>query len=276
MLHCAEGGEPITGYYYTHEGRPYCDRHYFQRFGERCSIGGEILRGRVWRNCWGETYCQEHAAGLPKCGCCHRHVCSRLTGGGVRYGDGRVVCHRCRATAIDHEAQGRPVMREVCRVLKNVGGLDLGDGAWIGLELGDRDDLACDPPLTIRNAWGLAHYREQEIKGRPAAWFTVQILHGLSRAQFAAICAHELGHIYMYRHDFPALTAKVSEGLCEIAKFTWLMEQRTKDSEVQLRSLARNRDPIYGAGFHAAYRALYGRRLIDVFDHVRRTGHLPP
>lgn len=243
---------------------------------ETCAIGGEPITGRYWRNHWGEPYCHACADGVPRCDCCSRPICARLTHGGTTYPDGRNVCGRCRVTAIDRPDQGRPVVAEVCRVLRQVGGLDLGNGDWIRLSLLDRDQMAAgslnhDGVVPT----GRAHYRRTENAGVRTTTYTMETLAGLPRHDFAEICAHELGHIYMYRAAFPELPTWLTEGLCELCAYTWLMEQGTKEANHRLRRMWENTSPHYGRGFRAAYMALRGRTLVGLFDHLRLFGQLP-
>ncbi len=243
---------------------------------EICAIGGERIAGQFWRNCWGEPFCGPCATNVPLCACCNRHICDRLTGGGVTYEDGRSVCNRCRVTAIDQPEQGRPVVAEVCRVLLNAGGLDLGDGSWVTLALLNRNKMervGGNSDNTVTRGW--ARYRSIEKRGVRTATYTMEILSGLPRHEFAEICAHEMGHFFMYRAGFPDLSPPLSEGLCELCAYTWLMEQRTKEANQSLRQMWESTSPIYGEGFRKAYRAMYGHTLADVFDHVRRFGRLP-
>lgn len=178
--------------------------------------------------------------------------------------------------AIVDEEDGRPILRDVCRALHRAGGLDLGDGSWIGLTLLTAAQLAGRGAGYALNPQGLAHHRAQASGTAPGTGFRIEVLAGLPESRFAAVCAHELGHIYMYRHGFPRLAPPINEGLCELCESVWLDFLGDEASLEQLHALLQNSNPVYGGGFRSAYKALRGRRLVDVFDHVRDFRYFPP
>lgn len=274
---CAAGGEPIGGRrYFEKDGKAYCETHYWERFGKRCAIGGEILKGEYVVNGWDETYCADHARGLPECYSCHRPVCERLTGGGVRYADGRVVCNRCRRTAVDTAVQGQPVLLQVRRTLARLG-LDLGR-AETPLRLVDQAELMrrSTKPYSKQPA-GMASHSTTTRNGRVVERTVeaILILHGLPQEHFAAIAAHELCHSYLFVNAFPDLEPVVEEGLCELAEYLWLRQQGTPEAAYRLRLMEKNDDPIYGRGFQAARRAYERHGLAALLAAVRRSGRWP-
>lgn len=171
---------------------------------------------------------------------------------------------------------GRLIMRAVCQVLRRAGGLDFGDGRWFDLILSTRAQLAGRGAGYALNPQGLAHHGAQAGSSGPGTGFRIEVLSGLPESQFAAVCAHELGHIYMYRHGFPSLAPPINEGLCELCESVWLEFLSDEVSQAQLHALLQNSNPVYGGGFRSAYEALGGRRLVDVFDHVREFRYFPP
>jgi hypothetical protein len=271
---CAGGGEPIgKRHYFEKDGKVYCEEHYWVRFGKRCAIGGEILKSEYVINAWGDTFCEAHARGLPECYSCHRVICERLTGGGVRYSDGRTVCNRCRRTAVDTVAQGQPVLWHVRRTLAGLG-LDLGR-VETPLRLVDQAELnrRSTKPYSKQPA-GMASHRTT-IRNGEVVERTVEailILHGLPQEHFAAIAAHELGHTYLFLHAFPDLEPQVEEGLCELVEYLWLKQQQTPEAAFRIQLMEASHDPIYGHGFRAARQAYEQKGLSAVLEAVRRRG----
>lgn len=276
-LRCAAGGELIgQRRYFEKDGKAYCEEHYWERFGKRCAIGGEILKGEYVVNAWGETYCHAHAHGLPECYSCHRVICERLTGGGQRYSDGRTVCNRCRRTAIDTAAQGQPVLLQVRRTLGKLG-LDLGR-VETPLRLVDQAELnrRSTKPYSKQPAGMASHStttRNGQVVERTVE--AILILHGLPQEHFAAIAAHELCHSYLFMNAFPDLEPIVEEGLCELAEFLWLTQQKTPEATFRLKLMEGNDDPVYGRGFRSALRAYERHGLAAVLAAVRRGNRLP-
>ena len=179
---------------------------------------------------------------------------------------------------VNDERQGRQIMREVCRALRDHEGIDLGDGSWIRLSLKTPEELRRQAGTAYcRSPRGSASYRRRSNGSRSVTTdYRISIRRGLSLSDFAACCAHELGHIYQYREDFPELPIVVSEGLCELFKFAWFKAQGRTVAERELRRMLRNPDPVYGEGFRLACQSLIDRTLAEVLAHVRCYGHLPP
>lgn len=179
---------------------------------------------------------------------------------------------------IETVEQAREAMIDVCRVLRDRGRIDLADGSWIGLSLETAESLRRTAAAPYcRSPRGSATHSWARVGGRTVKTeFRISILQGLSRSDFCACCAHELGHVHQYRVDCPDLPVLISEGLCELFKFTWYAGQGTEAAVAALRRLWANPDPVYGAGFRFVYPALLGRSLAAVVEHVAQFGHLPP
>ena len=275
---CAGGGEPLAGrWYYEHDGRLYCERHYLECYGRRCAIGGEFIRGRSRTNGWGESYCLDHERGLSECYSCDRPVCKRLTGGGIPYRDGRTVCNRCRKTAIDDAATGQLVLQHVAAVLKEETCFDF-SSVTIPLVLVDQESLrGRNPTDQARNVCGEMCPAWVNNDGNYTGWriAAIRVLHGLPREHFAAICAHELGHVFLFLRGCSELPTVLAEGLCELFEYTWLMHEYTTEAKYRLMLSWKNRNPVYGTGFRACYRALYGRTLPELLFYVKNEGRLP-
>ncbi len=258
------------------DGKLYCDEHYWQRFGKRCAIGAEFLKGEYVVNSWGDTYCNDHARGLSACYSCHRLICDPLTGGGVRYGDGRSICNRCRRTAIDTVAQGQPVLFQVRRSLAKLG-LEIG-GVETPLRLLNQNEMKkrSTKAYSKQPAGMASHHtvtRDGQVVERSVE--AILILQGLPQEHFAAIAAHELCHTYLFMNQFPELEPLIEEGLCELAEYFWLKQQNTPEAAFRLKLMDGNDDPIYGRGFRAARDAYDRRGLSAVLSRVRQSRQVP-
>ncbi|MFZ1465708.1 MAG: protein DA1 [Anaerolineae bacterium] len=274
---CAGGREPINGRsFHEHEGKAYCDEHYWQKFGKRCAIGGEILKGAYQVNAWGDNYCAAHARGLTDCFSCHRPICQPLTGGGTRYTDGREMCGLCRRTAIDELHVGEGILKEVRAFLT-----DLGPGLGrviTPLRLVDYNTMKRDATKPYAPApVGMARHSSVTQNGQVTERTVeaIQILSGLPREHFAAVAAHELMHTYLFMNSFPDLPPLVEEGLCELAAYLWLRQRKSPEATYHLKLMESNTAPVYGEGFQLARRAWTGRSLLETLNHVRRTGRFP-
>lgn len=182
------------------------------------------------------------------------------------------------ATTVTTTAQARAAATDVCRVLLDVGGIDLGDGSWIGIELYSPEELRhmVSAPY-CHNPRGMAtHGWHRSVGGEVKSDYRICIERGLPLREFSACCAHELGHIYQYRADVPKLPAFLSEGLCELFKFTWYTADGPDSGWAELRRMWASSDPVYGDGFRQALPSLIDRRLAEVMSYVTTYGHLPP
>jgi len=274
---CAEGRHPIHGQsFYEHEGQVYCEAHYWQRFGKRCAIGGEIMRDKWVINGWGDAYCEHHSAGAPACYSCHRPICSGLTGGGVRYSDGRTVCNRCRNTAVDKSPAGQPILGQVRAGLARAG-LDLGS-ARTPLRLVDQAELTrLSTKRYTKQPAGMACHESLTQNGQVIERTVKEILvlHGLPAEHFAAIAAHELTHSYLFLHAFPELVPAVEEGLCELGAYLWLKQQGTVEAAYRIKLMMESDDPIYGRGFQAARRGLEQVGIARILDYAFQRRRFP-
>jgi hypothetical protein len=274
---CARCSKPLAGQdFFEREGKAYCKADYDFLFTPKCAICGKPLQGIYSINSWGDKYCERHNAELPKCYSCSRLICQSLTGGGEQLGDGRYRCNRCRNTAVDLLEEGTRIMGEVRLVLASFG-LDLA-AAQIPLRLTDQDELtqlsthahASDPSgmacNTLLTRGGKVVERKVE---------KILILYGLPREHFAAVAAHELGHVWLFLNAFPQLPPEVEEGICELLAYEWIKRQDTPEAQYRLKVMENNKDPVYGEGFRRVRHALEGRTLLSLLEFVRSAGALP-
>ncbi|HKP51064.1 MAG TPA: protein DA1 [Chloroflexia bacterium] len=274
---CAQCGKPFAGRsFFERDGKAYCETDFHLLFSPKCTVCGEPLRGTYSVNLWGDKYCERHNVELHKCYSCGRLICARLTGGGVRYQDGRHMCNLCRRTAVDAPAEGERIMGEVRRALASFG-MDLGM-ARIPLRLPGQGELtsrsthayASDPS-------GMACTRLWTQRGRVVRREVEEILvlHGLPREHFSTVVAHELGHAWLFLNAFPKLPPQVEEGICELCEYLWLKRQGTREAQYRLTAMESNKDPVYGAGFKSARRALEGRTFHALLEYVRKYARFP-
>lgn len=274
---CAADGRPLNGAsYYEQDGKVWCEKHYWEKFGKRCVIGGEILKGHHLVNLWGQTYCAEHQKGVPECYSCGRPIAKLSTGGGVKYGDGRTICNLCKKTAIDGVSAGQKALDAV-RAEMERWGLSLG-GSKTPLQLVDQPTLNANSTKGYsRQPSGMANSRTRSVNGRVTErWIeSIMVLHGLPREHFEDIAAHELMHAYLLLNAYPELAPQVEEGLCRLAEHIWLTRQNTEAARIRLENFEVDKDPIYGEGYRLARVAYEKHGLAKVLAYVRKNSKLP-
>ncbi len=100
-------------------------------------------------------------------------------------------------------------------------------------------------------------------------------LTSLPRVHLGMVLAHEAMHAWMFTNNFPRLTPRVEEGLCELAAALWL-EKHTDPLAVHLlENMHKNRSRTYGSGFRAARKAFSKMGMGGLLDYVRKNRKLP-
>lgn len=100
----------------------------------------------------------------------------------------------------------------------------------------------------------------------------IYVLDGLPRVHTAMLFAHEIGHAWLFLHEFPDLPLVVEEGLCELWASRWLAAPAVKDKLAQflLQQMEKNTDPVYGDGYRAARKALRHLTFPGLLEFVLR------
>ncbi len=273
---CTVCGKAFTdGRFLEHDGKPYCDRDYYELFGKRCSICREPLRGEYIIDRWDNPFCARHETELKECFSCRRLICENLTGGGVEYEDGRKICNLCRKTAVDHIDAARPVFAQVLKVLEGLG-LRIDAKVEVPLRLADLDEIDRLAGGTPQTEAGISILETLSVNGQEAERKVkeVVILYGLPSTHAAAIMAHEFGHVWCFLNHMPQLPLPVQEGICELFAFRYLSQIDTPESQFYSQGIESNNDPIYGGGFRQVRDAFGKRTFVALLDDVKKRGRL--
>lgn len=276
---CAGCGQPITPTQFTVEGdRPYHPACYQERFGLRCAICGDFIEGRYFTDLWDNRYCARHQQEYPPCHACQRLVCQSLTGGGVRYNDGRIYCRLCRATAIDTPEQAHAVTQQVQARMARYG-VDTRPWGPFELKMTPLSGIVEpgeDPATTHRRGrteTQTEYINHQETNRR------IQVIHllgGMPETLFAGVMAHELGHVWLFMHHADDLPKPLAEGLCNLFAYLTYRELNTAETRVYLRQLEEDPDPVYGDGFRRALRWYQQAGLSPLLQTVLTRRDWPP
>ncbi|MEW6752304.1 MAG: protein DA1 [Candidatus Latescibacterota bacterium] len=271
---CAGCGRALAGEsFLAHDGAAYCPACYHERFSARCAICAQPLTTAYAEDAWGNRYHPRHTQEVSACSSCGRLICSALTRGGVRYGDGRALCTLCRATSVDEAGAAGRLLEQVRAGLVAAGLPFVQPNLPVRLvSLQDLSRLAGNDR---------AHGRTQTVletrHGRVVARRIeeITILYGLPAEHFCAVAAHELGHVYLFEQGFADLPRQVEEGVCELLSCLWLGTRAGPEAAFHAERKRLSDDPLYGAGLRSALDALQGRSLAEVLDHVRQHRAFP-
>jgi len=272
---CAACHRPIgEAGFYQHQGQPYHPECYYREVAPRCAYCSKPLTGQYLVDYWGTRFCPEHQGQFPSCRFCGRLVPPPYQGSDSRT-EG-VRCPICRASAIDHMAQARPIF---ARLVQWVNGQGLMyNNLNLRIELRSRKQLALllREPGDTQSLGATLHttYTENgrvvrtEVNG-------VAILRGLPATLFQGVTVHELGHAWLAVHGVIGLPHWAEEGFCELLAYRLYSQMNTPESHYYAMRIEQQNDPVYGEGFRrirALTEALGFQRLIGT---LRTTKQLP-
>lgn len=279
---CASCGRSLASKpFFEKDGKPYCELDYKNLVGTKCSVCGRIIEGTYFKNYWGDVYCPRHQKDLPACFNCNRPVSTLLTKGGVDLGDGRSCCNLCVPKIIGEREVNERVMPRIVEFFKGyeLPLTDLVEGVHVRLidarEMAKHAGGDSMHPVTglikkvvitqTRGAQQLQVKRIQEIL----------LLNGMTEIAASGVLAHEIGHAYMFAHDFPAMPAVVEEGMAEIFSFLWLRSRKGPEVAFRLDLFDANDSPIYGEGYKTARRYMAEKGFWALLTYVKKNARFP-
>jgi len=247
-LRCSVCQEVIKGQYFQHEGRPVCARDYQARLAARCVVCNQALTGAFVRNGFGQTVCERHRDAL-KCASCDRWLNEVERAQGLFAVFGTPLCGPCQASRIEPPA------------LAGYGNaFGMAALARLGLRLASPTvPLRLDSVTQIRmlqspieaQAEGLTRTQVETLQGTETARAVTEIVvvGGLAKDHFEGVLAHEFGHVWLFHERYDHAQGLLAEGFCELVKHLWLEGLGTPLArELQDKQTA-NPNPIYGDGF---------------------------
>jgi hypothetical protein len=196
----------------------------------------------------------------------------KVTGGGVKYKDGRWICNICRKTAVYDQKHAQRLFDDMRKIMEEYG-IHIDQSQKIPLRLAGLDEIdrlsGCTPEIeTGATLTVVSRYRKQEI-GRFIK--EVVILYGLPKEQMISIMAHEYGHVWCFLHGFPDLAKRTNEGLAQLFAYLCLKKRHTADARFHMQMIAKDANPNYGGGFRDAREAMSNGSLVELLERVRKT-----
>lgn len=273
---CTTCGKPFAnGQFLQRDGKPYCERDYYEVFGKRCGICHEPIRGQYFTDSWENAFCDRHGKEFEQCFTCRRLICQSLTGGGVVYEDGRRMCNLCRKTAVDSIDAAMPLFAQVRSVLAKQG-LRLDEGIRIPLRLASEDEIDKLAGGTQQIEAGISLLETVTLNSVEAGRNVkdVVILYGLPVTHASAVLAHEFGHVWCFLNNVPHISLAVQEGICEMFSFCYLAQLDTPESRFHMKGIENNNDPVYGGGFRQIRDAMRSRTFVAMLADLRKNESL--
>lgn len=274
---CAACGKPIhTRQFHVHDGKPYCKADYTRLFSLICSVCKQQITGTYQLDAAGNMVCSKRDRAHRLCISCGKLIQSQHNGGGKYFSSAHSICNACLATAIDDQADAAGLFAEVCRFLAEYN-LNI-DPRKVPLRLVSMAELRRSHARRSPNRpHGLTLVRESSMLGMPLTREVTAILAltSLPRVHLGMVLSHEVMHTWMFTNNFPRLTPRVEEGLCELAAALWL-EKHTDPLAVHLLdNMHNNRSRTYGSGFRSARKAFSKMGMGGLLDYVRKNRKFP-
>ncbi len=265
---CAHCGEILKGDCVEAEGKGYHRQCYINYVADRCAVCGKPILGKYIIDNWGNRYHQRHEGKLPACVYCGRIICENITGGGVKYDDGRNVCNLCLEKAVFEEDVDK-IIREVTVALKKKGILiDMSD---VPVNLVDKSTLnrLSGTSASVREM-GFCRCQEVSVIGRKVRQMnTIYVLYGLPRRVFESTLAHEMMHVWMNRNAEKRPKPRLAEGAANYAAYLVLSSSSDKMSQMLIKNMREDSDPIYGNGFRSVDKYIKRKGLASFLQYVR-------
>jgi hypothetical protein len=251
---CTQCDLPIRGSYSEYEGHVYHNECFRDHVALRCALCTAVISGDYLQDYWGNSYCKFHDGVAPVCDSCGRFISDQLTGGGVRYDDGRYVCNVCRPTSITDVDQLLQLLGQVA-VSMEAFGMDV-DFKGIQIHLIGREEMQ---KLSGHHSDGLRGFTDYREDFRVLGYsrnrrMHMYLLYGMPRMEIISTLAHELAHIWQFNRGQFQSERAWSEGSCNYASYLVLGSYPGRESSFFRVSLTRDGDGVYGDGFRRVKR----------------------
>ncbi len=246
-IRCTYCGEPIVGDYIVADSHSYHISCYENHVALKCAVCGQTIKGEYYQDFWGNAVHAYHQGEEPQCEYCGRFISEYTTGGGFRYGDGRIVCKLCEKTAVEDSATVDTLQNRIMEILATFG-ITIDDG-YIPVDLVDKTVMAgldndhIDPNgyTYIEETTSLGVTLERHLD--------IFLLHGMPRLHVLATLAHELMHVWLYENAPDNMDPALCEGSCNYAGYLVLQQYPGKESEYIQSTFRNEPDSVYGDGF---------------------------
>lgn len=272
---CEYCGKPITGSYTEYQGSNYHTDCFTRSVALRCALCNQIIRGEYIQDFWGNAYHKYHQGEAPCCDSCSRFISPDITGGGVRYDDGRYICAICHKTSVTDIDVIMGLIDEIAGHLADMG-MDI-DYKGLEVHLIGQDqmkDLAGQASNGLRGFTDYSHdWRIFKRTGNRK--LNVYFLYGMPRMELISTIAHELTHIYQFNNGRFHNDRTFAEGSCNYAAYVVLSRYPGKNAEFFRNAMMNETDPVYGEGFRRVKRFAEAEGTGAWLERLRSKDDLP-
>ena len=248
QLKCDYCKKTIRGKYNKSENNNYHSICYKNNILEKCDICYLPIEGKYIVDSWENIYHEKHLNHLPSCESCNRIISKEITNGGYKINQKRDICTLCWGYVVDEKSNVQAIYDDVIKKLNYVGIMDLPKNIPIIL-VNTKNDLKRLSKGNHGNIHGLTKHEFKVLEKKKVAQnFKIYILSHLHEINFKAVLAHEILHVYLFQNNIE-LSPSYTEGFCNLGSQLVYNEDKSKISELKLKGMYLNKDPVYGEGF---------------------------
>lgn len=269
---CSYCGKPLSGKYIIKDEKKYHEYCYAGTVAEKCDICSEVLLKNYLTDLYGHKFHARHEGEYQKCDNCKRLICSNLTGGGVKYDDGREICNLCYNISYKGYLNTKILLSRVLNDLKKIGfQLDkveiyvhavnrkkLKSAAGESYSLNMNGYCRTEMPQYLKND---KTYKKMK--------HSIYILDRIPMLNIEATLVHELMHVWIHEHTSGKQLSDLREGSCNYLSYLYLQNKKTIGTEEVKMQLENERDKIYGGGFRKVKDKFYNKKISEFFDYLR-------
>ena len=207
-----------------------------------CDICRGTIDNNYFKDAWGNQYHAYHKKDGNFCATCSRMISVRLTGGGFQFNDGRYMCKLCSASMVDSHEKKLHSTNSVIELLSRKEIYIVEDSIEISL---------VDKKTLQKAILHLSNHNEETVKAITILnnnKYEIKILWGLNQLEFEGVLAHELLHVWIDYNNIRLNESKL-EGFCNLGSAMVYKYYNNQLSNILLKSMRNNDDPIYGRGY---------------------------
>jgi hypothetical protein len=171
--------------------------------------------------------------------------------------DGRYLCKVCVGMAMKHGDDMEPIIKNVVHWLNTVGFSDLRiEDITVEIVTAQKmAELSKTFVINVMNKGFVLSNVSAGFLGGKTFKHSIYLLTHQNKVELAGALAHEMLHAWLVQNGVK-MSPKLTEGFCNMG--SWLLWNRLSSSltEIYLKELRNNPDPIYGDGFREIF-AMY-------------------
>lgn len=203
----------------------------------KCIVCGNNIVGHYYTDSYGNSVCMCHKDKTIFCLSCGR-LCTKEHATGV--GHNQFICDICSSNS-PKDADIPPITEYVKKHLSDVGLTGIPVFTLHRVELDTLIKSSGGP------CEGYAAYDGTHCE--------IYILKSLSKTCYASVLAHEMLHLWQYKHGLNP-RKDICEGFCNLGSYEILKSIGTEVALSRIISLEKDPDPIYGDGFRKVKKVL--------------------